>query len=125
MKTSSKSLSVNLKDLWKAIKSPGLPNKSCGCIVLVIAENQIVKHDTKSMLKTVKSFYSNLAGHLLAKLPKAPDWYTNNFVSSYYQILPLSENFKLDSTAEGYLFKLLKLLRSQKQQELTKFQETF
>ena len=33
------------KDFWKAIKSLGLPNKSGGCIVGALAENQIVKHD--------------------------------------------------------------------------------
>ena len=60
------------KDLWKTIKSLGLPNKSGGCIVGALAENQIVKHDTKSTLKTLKSFYSNLAGDLLATLPKSP-----------------------------------------------------
>ena len=49
------------KDLWKAIKSLGLPNKSGGCIVGALAENQIVKHDTNSILKNLKSFYSNLA----------------------------------------------------------------
>ena len=52
------------KDLWKAIKSLGLPNKSGGCIVGALAENQIVKHDTKLILKTLKSFYSNLARFL-------------------------------------------------------------
>ena len=64
------------KDLWKVIKSLGLPNKSGGCIVGALAENQIVKHDTKSILKTFKSCYSNLAGNLLAKLPKSPNRYT-------------------------------------------------
>ena len=49
------------KDLWKVIKSLGLPNKSGGCIVRALAENEIVKHDTNSILKTFKSFYSNLA----------------------------------------------------------------
>ena len=44
------------KDLRKAIKSLGLPNKSSGCIVGPLAENQIVKHDTKSILKTFKVF---------------------------------------------------------------------
>ena len=96
------------KDLWQAIKSPGLPNKSGGCIVGALAENQIVKHDTKSILKTFKSFYSNLAGDLLAKLPKSPNRYTIKSVSDYYEKLPLSENFKLDSITEGYLFNLLK-----------------
>ena len=54
-KTNSKSVSVNL-DLWKAIKSLGLPNESGECIVGALAENQMVKHDTKSILKTFKSF---------------------------------------------------------------------
>ena len=78
------------KDLWKAIKSLGLPNKSGGYIVGALAENQIVKHDTKSILKTFKSFYSNLAGDLLAKLPKPPSRYTIKFVSDYYEKFSLS-----------------------------------
>ena len=73
-----------------------------------LAENQIVKHDTKSILKTFKSFYSNLAGDLLAKLPNAPIRYTIKFGSDYYEKLSLSENFKLDSITEGYLFNVLK-----------------
>ena len=45
----------------------------------------------------------------MAKLPKAlPNQYTIKFVSYYYKKLSLSENFKLESTTEGYLFKLLK-----------------
>ena len=40
------------KDSWKAIKSLGLPNKSRGCIVGAYAENEIVKHNIKSLLKT-------------------------------------------------------------------------
>ena len=67
-----------------------------------------MKHDTKSILKTFKSFYSNLAGDLLAKLPKSPNRYTIKSVSDYYEKLPLSENFKLDSITEGYLFNVLK-----------------
>ena len=67
-----------------------------------------MKHDTKSILKTFKSVYSNLTGDLLVKLPKSPNRYTIKFVSDYYEKLSLSENFKLDSITEGYLFKLLK-----------------
>ena len=96
------------KDLWKAIKSLGLPNKSGRCIVGALTENQIVKHDTKSISRTFKSFYSNLAGNLLAKLPKSPDRYTIKFASDYYKRLSLPENFKLDATTEGYLFNILK-----------------
>ena len=45
-------------------------NKLKESIVGALAENQIVKHDTKSILKTFKSFYSYLAGNLLTKVPK-------------------------------------------------------
>ena len=91
-----------------SIKSLGLPNKSGGCIVGSLAENQIVKHDTKSILETFKIFYSNLAGNLLAKLPKLPNRYTIKFASDYYKKLSLSENSKLDSTTEAYLFNIFK-----------------
>ena len=73
------------KDLWEAIKSLGLPNKYGGCIVGALVENQIVKHDTKSILKTFKSFYSNLARNLLAKLPKSPNRYKIKLVPDYYK----------------------------------------
>ena len=59
-------------------------------------------------LKTFESFYSNLAGNLLAKLPKLLNRYTIKFISDYYKKLSLSENLKLDATTEGYLFNILK-----------------
>ena len=96
------------KDLCKAIKSLGLPNKSGECIAGALAENKIVKHDTKSILKSFKNFYSNLAGNLLAKLRTSPNRYTIKSVSDYYEKLPSSENFKLDSITKGYLFNILK-----------------
>ena len=67
-----------------------------------------MKHDTKSILKTFKSFYSNLAEDLLTKLPKSPNQYTIKFVSHYYEKRSLSENFELVSITEGYLFNILK-----------------
>ena len=67
-----------------------------------------MKHDTKSILKTFKNFYSNLAQNLFAKLPQARNQYSIKIVSDYYKKLSLSEKFKLDSTTAGYLFKLLK-----------------
>ena len=71
LKANSKSVLVNLKTLWKAIKSLGQANKFGGCIVAALAENQIVKNDTKSILKTFNSFYSKLAVNLLANLSKS------------------------------------------------------
>ena len=90
-----------------------------------LAENQIVKHDAESILKTFKSFYLNLAQDLLAKLLKSPNQYTIKFVSDYYEKVSLPENFELVPITDGYMFNILKMSRSQKQQELIKFQEHF
>ena len=83
----------------------------------------MVKHETKSILKTFKCFYSNLAGNLLAKLPKVPNRYTIKFVSDYYKKFSLSENFKLDSTTEGCLFKLLKNVEVKKAAKIDQISE--
>ena len=48
------------KDLWNALKSIGLPNKSGRCMLSALTENQIVKQNTKSVLKPFKNFHSNL-----------------------------------------------------------------
>ena len=115
------------KDLWKAIKSLGLPNKFGGCIGVALAENQIVKHDTKSILKTFyySSFYSNLAGDLLAKLPKSPNQYTIKFVSDYYKKISLAENFRLYSITEGYQFNILKTVEVTKAAEIDQISGKF
>ena len=63
-----------------------------------------MKHNTKSILKAFNIFYSNLAGNLLAKLPKSSNRYTIKFGFDF----SLSEKFKLDATTEGYLFNILK-----------------
>ena len=44
----------------------------------------------------------------MSKASELRNWYTIKFVSDYYKKLSLSENFKLDSTTEGYLFNILK-----------------
>ena len=44
----------------------------------------------------------------MATLPQSPNRDTIKFVSDYYEKLSLSENFKLDSITEGYLFNVLK-----------------
>ena len=44
----------------------------------------------------------------MAKLRTSPNRYTIKSVSDYYEKLPSSENFKLDSIAKGYLCNILK-----------------
>ena len=113
------------KDLGKALKSLGLPNKSGGCIISALAEYQILKLDTKSIFETFKIFYSNLTGMFLAKVAKSPNRYAINLLADYYRNLTIYENFKLVPTADDALFKLVKNIEVIKPQELIKFQGNF
>ena len=70
-------------------------------------------------------FYLNLAGNLLAKLPKSPSRYTIKFVSDYSKKLSLSENVKSDSTTESYLFKILKNVEITKAAGIDQISGTF
>ena len=68
------------KELWKALKSLGLPNKTFSCEVSARKVNKTVQHDTKLVLSGFKDYYSNFAGTLLKKLPKPPNKSTLNTV---------------------------------------------
>ena len=48
----------------------------------------------------------------MAKLSKLPNQYTIKFISEYYKKLSLFENFKLDSTTEGYMFKNVEVTKA-------------
>lgn len=59
-----------------------------------LAQNQIVKRDTKLILKEFESFSLNLAINLLARLRKPLHRYE---MADYYKILTISKNLKLES----------------------------
>ena len=54
-------------------KSLGMPNKTVVSDFNAIEQDNTLTHDTRSISKIFKSFFSNLAESLLIKLPKTPD----------------------------------------------------
>ena len=64
------------KELWKALKSIGLPNKTFSCEVSALKVNKTVQYSTNLVLGGFKEYDSNLAGNLLNKLPKPPNKFT-------------------------------------------------
>ena len=68
------------KDLWKALKSLGLPNKISTCEVNALKINNTVEPDANSVLEGFKNYYSTLADNLVQMLPKAPNKYSINTV---------------------------------------------
>ena len=61
----------------------------------------------------------------MAKLLKAPNRHKNNFGSDSNKKFSLSENLKLDTTTEDYLFKLLKNVEVAKAAEIDQISRKF
>ena len=60
------------KDLWKALKPLGLPNKISSCKIRALKINTTVEHDANLVLEGFKNYYSTLADNLVKILPKNP-----------------------------------------------------
>ena len=53
------------KDLWKALKSLGLPNRFSSSEVSAFRIKNTIKHDGNSVLESLKNYYSTLAENLV------------------------------------------------------------
>ena len=60
------------KELWKALKSLGLPDKISSCEVSVLKVNKTVQRDKNLVFSRFKYYASNRAGHLFEKAPQIP-----------------------------------------------------
>ena len=89
------------KDLWKALKSLGLPNKISSCEVSALKINNTVEHDANSILEGFKNYYSTLAENLVNMLPKAPNKYSINTVIKYYEHMIQGSYFNLASVSKN------------------------
>ena len=63
------------KELWKALKSLGLPGKTSVCGTSALNVNNKTSFETKSTLDVFKNYYSTLADNLLKELPTSPNRY--------------------------------------------------
>ena len=65
------------KELWKTLKSMGLPSKAVTASnICLIEKNEIVFNATKNC-SIFKNYFSSLAQNLVSKLPLSPDFFTN------------------------------------------------
>ena len=96
------------KELWKALKFLGLPNKTFSCEVRALKVNKTVQHDTNLVLGGFKDYYSNLAGNVLKKLPKPRNKFTINSVFQHYKGIIQSDSFNLATVSENTMLTILK-----------------
>ena len=100
------------KELWKALKSLGLPSKKGSSFNICLEKNNNIHFDDKTNSNTFKEFYCNLASDLVNKLPPPSNKFGMNSVRIYYQnildLLPCQ--FKFSMAEEEKVYKLLKNL---------------
>ena len=98
------------KELWKAIKSLGLPSKITPVSHVSPKDGEKIWFDETTNSNSFKNFYANLALHLVNKLPHAPNKFNLNLILVYYKRFLNAENqkFTFSPTSEDEVLKLLK-----------------
>ena len=96
------------KDLWKALKSLRLPNKTSSCEVSALQINNTVEHDANLILEGFKNYYSTLAVKLVNMLPKTLNKYSINTVIKYYEHMIQGSHFNLASVSKNPILTILK-----------------
>ena len=98
------------KDLWKTLKSLGLPSKKGSNISnICLKKDDKINFDEKTNANTFKEFYCNLGGNLLKKLPPLSNKFGITSVRNFYQTMldQLPFKFKFSNVTEDLVFKLL------------------
>ena len=99
------------KELWKSLKSLGLPSKESSSATICLEKDGILSFDPKTNAEIFKDFYSNLA----KKAPNPPNKYGKTAVNNYYKKLNLrGKNFSFAPVAPATILKLLKQLNPAK-----------
>ena len=103
------------KELWKSLKSLGLPSKKSSSATICLEKDGILSFDPKTNAEIFKDFYSNLANNLVKKLPTPPNKYGKTAVNNYYKKLNLrGKNFSFAPVVPATILKLLKQLNPAK-----------
>ena len=104
------------KELWKTLKTMGLPSKKGSLTKICLEKDSITNFDDKKNANIFRNFYNSLAGDLLNNLPPAPMRFGLPSVHQYYEKtlkLPRS-NFKFDFVSKDYILKFLKNINEDK-----------
>ena len=96
------------KELWKSLKSLGLPCKKATRSSICLENNGTLSFDSKTNAEIFKDFYSNLAGDLLKKLPSPTNKFGIEAVKKYYKNMNLEgKSFSFRPIKHADILKLL------------------
>ena len=104
------------KELWKALKSLGLPSKKGSVSNICLKKNDKISFDDKTNANTFKDFYSNLASDLVDKLPPPSNRFGMTSVRKYYQNISylIPSKFNFSNVTEDLVLKLLNKMDTDK-----------
>ena len=85
-----------------------MPNEISSCEVNALKINHTVEHDANTVLEGCKNHYLTLEENLVNMLPKAPNKYSINTLSKYYELMIKSSHFTLASVSENSILTILK-----------------
>ena len=107
------------KELWKTLKSLGLPNKKISSSTFCLKEDNTLHFDDRKNAMIFKDFFSNLAENLVSKLPRPSNRFGLSSVVSYYKknVGPINKVFNFLPVSGNDIMKILLEKKQKKLQE--------
>ena len=102
------------KNLWKTIRSLGLPKKAPKAPNICLDQNGKSIFNTQSTAEIFKDYFSNIANNLASHLLVLTDKFGDSFVSSYYKEVNIGSFFNFTPTSEQSVHKILTSLETSK-----------
>ena len=103
------------KQLWKSLKSLGLPSKKSAQSKICLEKNGKTTFNSKENAEIFKTFYENLSTDLVNKLPKSTNKFGMDSVRKYYNGLGIqSESFKFEPASETMVNLILESINPDK-----------
>ena len=76
------------KELWRSLKSLGLPSKQNSSSSICLEKNENLSFDPKTNAEIFNDFYSNLASNLVQELPYPPNKVNLNRAGKTFSLKP-------------------------------------
>ena len=104
------------KELWKTLKSLGLSSDKARQSKISLNKDGAIQFEALENANTFKRFYSELAGGLQEKLPRAPNKFTSQTTKNYYAKTScnVSNDFEFSNVSEEDVKKILLSLDTSK-----------
>ena len=103
------------KELWKSLKSLGLPSKHGAVSNICLGKDNNICFDPKTNAEKFKDFFANLAANLLKELPNPKNKYNIDSTNAYYKHLKLQHNnFRFNPTNKTVILKFLEEINPNK-----------